>query len=602
MKIAKYLTSLFLAPILTFSQSAMAQNNKPDLNRRLAMYSQPAVVRLLSSCQGVFHYYGDKVPKDEEGKKIEITNVNPDDNPPIETYPFHLNFIGTGFLINSSGYIVTSSRVAKSKNDCEKGIKRNLKTKLEEEKILKDGDGIKEFNDVVENKGYLETFFGGDRNKARERGYEGQWNVYLPYSESRPLFNGNRKQFEIIKSGREDGEPLKLNRDIAIVKISFGVNDAPPALKLGNSNKVNIQDKVVIVGYPNAADFDLGEHVKLTEKSYLTPSVQEGRISNPNKELEGDYPVLQVDINAARGNAGSPILNEDGEVIGMLAYNDSDKDSDDNDNGELIPIAVSASTIKDFIQQAGTINKQGDTDTFYRQGLEDYWNGNFKAAKANFVHVRNLFPIHSEVERLIGKIDEIETARAARPWTNPFYQILFSLILGSFLIAAIVYFSAWEKLFIKEKSTKAKQIPTKNGTLFPPTTIFIELEFKGKTVYKTLVNSEHRLGRNPNWADLKVPESWEVVSNEHAILKKDGEDYCIYDGNGTKLSTNGLWSSDDSRVDPKKGYILGNGDKLTIGQIKDEQVTLSYFNPNSQKGKHKTTKMADLDRDQDKEK
>ena len=84
------------------------------------------------------------------------------------------------------------------------------------------------------------------------------------------------------------------------------------------------------------------------------------------------------------------------------------------------------------------------------------------------------------------------------------------------------------------------------------------------------------MGRDPTWADLKVPANWEVISRRHAILRREGDHYRIYDGDGTKTSVNRLWIDEDSFVDPKDGHLLLDGTQLTIGQNHNEQVTLIY--------------------------
>jgi ABC-type multidrug transport system ATPase subunit/pSer/pThr/pTyr-binding forkhead associated (FHA) protein/ABC-type multidrug transport system permease subunit len=61
-------------------------------------------------------------------------------------------------------------------------------------------------------------------------------------------------------------------------------------------------------------------------------------------------------------------------------------------------------------------------------------------------------------------------------------------------------------------------------------------------------------------------------------LRRDGEDYCIYDGDGEKPSTNGLFLN-RTRITPVKGYPLKHGTELRIGQNPRNQIRLTYRNP-----------------------
>lgn len=115
------------------------------------------------------------------------------------------------------------------------------------------------------------------------------------------------------------------------------------------------------------------------------------------------------------------------------------------------------------------------------------------------------------------------------------------------------------------------------------------MEYKGQIQRFQLHKGELKLGRDPNWSDFEIPSTWEVISRRHAIFHKEGNDYRLYDGDRQVPSRNGVWVSDDYRVDPKEGYLLNNGDRLKIGQDAQEQVLITYFNPNSEPANPKTT-------------
>ena len=392
MNLFKYLTTLLIAPSLTFAQPVLAQKNEPEITKKMTMYAKPAIVRIMSVCRGTYTLY-DKEQDNPEANEIDTIDID-------------LSFFGTGFLINPEGYIVTSSRVTQSKKDCQQSIARNVINKIKNNRYAYYNQGLtdnKLFN-ITENdiigrkydKGKFELDFGGDGTSKNE----GEWHVHFSMTQSNPLLNVNSRPIEVLYSGREEGEKIKIHRDIAIIKVSM---ENAPTLKIADSNKIQDQDTVVVVGYPNAADL-LGRNIELTLKSYLESSVQEGKISNRNKELEGGYPVLQVDIRVGEGNAGSPLINKDGEVVGMLVFNDSDEDSKD-DNGRDVPLALPTSTLRRFIQQANATNIPGEVDLLYDKGLEKFWRGKYKEAKADFLQVKNLYPFHSEVDKLISEID-----------------------------------------------------------------------------------------------------------------------------------------------------------------------------------------------------
>jgi ABC transport system ATP-binding/permease protein len=107
---------------------------------------------------------------------------------------------------------------------------------------------------------------------------------------------------------------------------------------------------------------------------------------------------------------------------------------------------------------------------------------------------------------------------------------------------------------------------------------FLELNNQGKTLRLHLTGEQHQLGRDPERSDLVVPPDWQMVSGCHALLRRIGEDYCIYDGDGNTPSTNGLFLN-RTRITPNRGHRLKNGAEVRIGQYASSQILLTYHNP-----------------------
>ncbi len=90
--------------------------------------------------------------------------------------------------------------------------------------------------------------------------------------------------------------------DLALVKVE---SDKPlPAAKLGDSDRARVGDWVVAVGNPFGLDH----------------TVTAGIISAKGRALEGPYDdFIQTDASINPGNSGGPLLNLQGEVIGINA-------------------------------------------------------------------------------------------------------------------------------------------------------------------------------------------------------------------------------------------------------------------------------------------
>ncbi|MGB8686769.1 MAG: FHA domain-containing protein [Microcoleus sp.] len=120
------------------------------------------------------------------------------------------------------------------------------------------------------------------------------------------------------------------------------------------------------------------------------------------------------------------------------------------------------------------------------------------------------------------------------------------------------------------------------GNIGQPTALsdrpYLVLNSQGEVLQFELKQQQHVLGRDRTRADLIVPEPWRAVSGVHAVLRQKGDNYWIYDGDGQRPSTNGLFV-DRTRITPNDGYCLKNGAEIKIGLDPKNQVLLTYFNP-----------------------
>ncbi|MGL5064019.1 MAG: FHA domain-containing protein [Microcoleus sp.] len=107
---------------------------------------------------------------------------------------------------------------------------------------------------------------------------------------------------------------------------------------------------------------------------------------------------------------------------------------------------------------------------------------------------------------------------------------------------------------------------------------YLVLNYQGKSIQFELQHQQHILGRDRARADVILPEEWRVVSGVHAILRQVGDNYWIFDGDGQKPSTNGLFV-DRARITLNDGYCLKNGTKIHIGLDPQDRVIITYYNP-----------------------
>ena len=123
------------------------------------------------------------------------------------------------------------------------------------------------------------------------------------------VVNGVDQVMVTLKDGRSfEGvvEGIDEITDLAVVKIDAGDTSLPVA-PLGNSNQIEVGDWAIAVGNP------LGLDNTVTLGIVSTLKRSSAMIGIPNKRLE----FIQTDAAINPGNSGGPLLNQQGEVIGI---------------------------------------------------------------------------------------------------------------------------------------------------------------------------------------------------------------------------------------------------------------------------------------------
>jgi len=112
----------------------------------------------------------------------------------------------------------------------------------------------------------------------------------------------------------------------------------------------------------------------------------------------------------------------------------------------------------------------------------------------------------------------------------------------------------------------------------------IEINNQGEVIRFQLTEPQHILGRAPRKSPpegLLVPEHWVHVSRVQATLRRTGDHYTIYDGDGQTPSMNRLFIN-HAIITPAQGHLLQPGDEIRIGMDPKTAITITYHYPSVQ--------------------
>lgn len=359
---------------------------------RLAMFSKPSVVRIIDGVAGVFYF----APPNRQPKNYQVSYIG----------------LGSGFFINSDGYIVTNAHVINTSHEIkQKGdeVGQQLLFYQLTQQVARDYNA----NPNALTRDNINFI----RNYSRLTDMKVFHHVIIP--------DGSVYEFE----EKEYGAPVGQGKDVAVIKIE--VKNAP-ILVLGNSDSIKLQDHITVLGYPGAADtFNSGI---LDSKSALEASITDGKIS-ARKSSSSGAPVLQVSAPATHGNSGGPVITDKGEVVGLLTFGG---DRVNNQEVSGFAFVVPSSTVLEFVKEAGVSNQLGVADSAYREGLELYWDQQYSSAIPKFEEVRRLFPQHSEVARLIQDSQQQISAGNDRSGISKGWIVIGVLVILFIFVAVIV--------------------------------------------------------------------------------------------------------------------------------------------------------------------
>lgn len=225
--------------------------------------------------------------------------------------PITTVLVGSGFVVNTKGYIVTNAHVVDVSTDTVsdavwKQYSNNLYDRLN--KSLPANMSSQEIDAVYQK---LINFVSAN----------GSIND-LTYQIA--VFNPDQKEGtyeDFINKGyqaqiKKVGEPYpSLGKDVAVIKID---KEGFQKLPLGSSKILKPGSKVYVLGYPAIAD--------INDSGLTQPTFTGGIVSAFKKSSQGDYDVIQIDAGVSGGNSGGPAFNEKGDIIGIATFGSTEKE------------------------------------------------------------------------------------------------------------------------------------------------------------------------------------------------------------------------------------------------------------------------------------
>ncbi len=285
--------------------------------------------------------------------------------------------LGSGFIITPDGYVITNCHVVDENDDetkqsfilqtfqkildndlesFQKSIGRDLSQ--EEAQMLKDANAWY----------FKQTMEVGDIKK--------EFRVVLGITGEK----GKIVPLTIPAELKIKGQPIP-GKDVAILKLKE--KHIYPTIRIGDDKAMRVGEQVYVLGYPGVATF----HPLISEESISEATLTQGLVS-ARKNMKGGWEVLQIDAAITHGNSGGPVMNSNGEVIGLATFASIDEQRKQEVQG--MNFIVPSTIVEEFIDKAKIRPRMSDISLAYEEAMDFYDQSRYKRAVEKFSEVKDM--------------------------------------------------------------------------------------------------------------------------------------------------------------------------------------------------------------------
>ena len=152
--------------------------------------------------------------------------------------------------------------------------------------------------------------------------------------------------------------------DLAVIKAE-GVSGLRPR-RSSTANEIAVGENVVAIGSPFGLEATVTSGiVSATNRPVSISSSEAGRPGQPTIEPDTTYPAIQTDAAINPGNSGGPLVDLNGDVVGINSSIRTASDGTSTGGSIGLGFAIPISNVWPIVQQL----RHGDTPTHARMGV-----------------------------------------------------------------------------------------------------------------------------------------------------------------------------------------------------------------------------------------
>lgn len=349
-------------------------------------------------------------------------------------------------------------------------------------------------------------------------------------------------------------------RDICVLKLPQATDKRKP-LVICKSSDINMDDDFAALGFP--ADSDL-----LMDNTALTYDINDvtstrGAISRQTTDSDGKS-VYQIDVDISPGNSGGPLVNSNGEVVGINTYSITNLSSGHSLNYAIVIDELLSMINRDVVP--------------YTLSSEVSGNAPAEDETAAPAETEQAATQATAAQAAAADTQSIETTSAAASANTNSGASDNNMTIIIVVIAAVVIIAAAVVVIFVLKSKKSSSAPVQQSAQAPAMSKTMPVQpgqsggavitgMKGIMANRSFnINGSIVLGRNSQKCNVCFPVDSKGISGVHCQIRQANGGYEIVDlgssngtfiGSGQKLTPNVPVSIPDGTY-----FYLGSAEQL----------------------------------------
>ena len=301
--------------------------------------------------------------------------------------------VGSGFIVTPDGYVITNAHVVdENDNDTKQTFVQQAFQEIMDDdvKVLEDAMGRKMTDEESKALKDANSWYF---SQTMEVG-----NIKKEFSVVFGISGDKGKIVPMIIPAKlvTQGNPIP-GKDVAILKLTK--KHTYPTIRMGDDKALRVGDQVYVLGYPAVATF----HPLISEESISEASLTRGLVS-AKKNMKDGWEVLQTDASITHGNSGGPVMNEQGEVVGLATFGSIDYQRQAEVQG--MNFNVPSTIVQEFIKKAKIDPEMSDISLVYEDAMSLFDKSRYKKALEKFQEVKEMNSSFPFIDKMINDTEK----------------------------------------------------------------------------------------------------------------------------------------------------------------------------------------------------